>query len=36
MKILEPLGYTPEHLSAVDAMDKNFTGSQFDYATAST
>ena len=36
MNILKPLGYTPEHTSAIDAMDKNFTGSQFDYAAAST
>ena len=36
MKLFEALGYTPAHMSAVDAMDKNFTGSQFDYAAAST
>ena len=34
--VLESLGFTPEHSAAVDAMDKNFTGSQFDYAAAST
>ena len=34
--ILEPFGYTPEHTAAVADMDKNFTGSQFDYAAAST
>ena len=36
MKILEPFGYTPEHTAAVADMDKNFTGSQFDYAAAAT
>ena len=36
MKLLEALGYTPEHTSAIDAMDKNFAGSQLDYAAAST
>ena len=33
---LEMFGFTPEHTEAINAMDKNFTGSQFDYATAST
>jgi len=36
MNILESLGLTPEHNLAVANMDKNFTGSQFDYAAAST
>ena len=35
-KGLSVLGFTPEHAAAVDEMDKNFTGSQFDYAAAST
>ena len=33
---LSVLGFTPEHNAAVFDMDKNFTGSQFDYAAAST
>ena len=36
MSILESLGLTPEHNLAVDDMDKNFRGNQFDYAAAST
>ena len=35
-KGLSVLGFTPEHAAAVDEMDKNFTGSQFDFAAAST
>jgi hypothetical protein len=34
--ILESLGFTPEHSAAVADMDKDFSGSQFDYAAAST
>jgi hypothetical protein len=34
--LLESLGFTPEHSAAIDKMDKNFSGSQFDYAAAST
>ena len=33
---LESLGFTPGHTAAIDAMDKNFTGSQFDYSAAAT
>ena len=40
MKILDMakqhLGYTPEHVAAIDEMDKNFSGSQFDYSAAAT
>ena len=34
--ILESLGFTPEHSAAVAEMDKDFSGSQFDYAAAAT
>ena len=34
--ILESLGFTSEHSAAVADMDKDFSGSQFDYAAAST
>ena len=33
---LESLGFTPEHSAAVADMDKNFSGSQFDYSAAAT
>ena len=33
---LESLGFTPGHTAAIDAMDKNFNGSQFDYSAAAT
>ena len=32
----QSLGYTPEHVAAIDEMDKNFSGSQFDYSAAAT
>jgi len=32
----ESLGFTPEHSAAVAEMDKNFSGSQFDYSAAAT